>query len=109
MAAMDTSGSAAEVAQLALALVGDELVALGAGDGEVIRPEPLVFATNSTLYTLVKSPDRSRQRTVEPSCFGTSVHSSTQLLVPQVPEFGLSPLPPWKRFWIKSLQLGAVN
>ena len=31
---------------------------------------------------------------MEPSCFGASVHSSTQLLVPQVPEFVLSPLPP---------------
>ena len=40
MAAMDTSGSAAEVGQLALALAGDALLALGADDGEVILQEP---------------------------------------------------------------------
>ena len=93
---MNTSGSAAEVAHLALALAGDALVALGAGDGEVIPHEPSVFATNFTLHTPVKSHDRSRQGIVEPSCVGTSVHS-TQLLVPQVPEFvlcSLHPVPP---------------
>ena len=74
-------------------MAGDALVALGAGDGEAIPQEPSVFVTNSSLHTPVRSPDRSRKRTVEPSCFGTSTHSSTQLLMPQVPELVLSPLP----------------
>ena len=90
---VDPSAPASQIAEVAIALAEHASEALIAQQQLAIPQNTSVFVANSiqSSPTVAKSPDHTRQRTVEPSCF----QSSVQMLVPQVPEnYVLPSVPP---------------